>query len=77
MLARGSSTEVEHSPHHPKVEGLNPPATVGTGISNRDLIKIIVYLFHGNKLVRFHLTKMLVSWGLYHQTYYSRNLRFP
>jgi hypothetical protein len=75
MLAKG--TEVEHSSNHPKFEGLNPPATVGTGRGNRDLIKIIVYIFHGNKLVHFHLTKMLVSWGLYHKTYYGRNLQFP
>jgi hypothetical protein len=29
-VAWGSGTMVEHSPHHPKVKGLNPIATAGT-----------------------------------------------
>ncbi len=32
-MTRGASTVVEHSPHHPKVEGLNP-ATAGSGGEN-------------------------------------------
>jgi hypothetical protein len=30
-LARGGSTVVEQSPHHPEVKGLSPPTSVGTG----------------------------------------------
>ena len=31
ILASGSSTVVEQSPHHPKVEGLSSVTTTGTG----------------------------------------------
>jgi hypothetical protein len=41
-MASGSSTVVEHLPHHPKVKGSRPVTAIGTGETKRMGKKVFI-----------------------------------
>ncbi len=61
------STEVEHLTDHPKIKGLNP-IMGNRRENNAELRQMDIFL---TKQPNYMVT------GLYHKTYYGRNLRFP